>query len=87
MPVRGAKKNQLYILGEAPGELEDRQNRPFIGPSGALLKENIPDQFPRDYRLNNTVRSRLLANRAPTELELACCRASIVKIFANQNQS
>lgn len=79
MPAWGAKEPTVYFLGEAPGELEDRQNRPFIGPSGALLKENIPDQFLRDYRLNNTVRSRPPANRAPTELELACCRASIVK--------
>lgn len=79
MPAWGAKEPTVYFLGEAPGELEDKQNRPFIGPSGALLKENIPDQFLRDYRLNNTVRSRPPANRAPTELELACCRASIVK--------
>lgn len=77
MPPWGSEKPIAYFLGEAPSEVEDKENRPFIGKSGQLLKDYIPKSFENSYRLNNTVRSRPPANRAPTELELACCRKSI----------
>lgn len=31
--------HRLLLLGEAPGEEEERQGRPFVGPSGKLLDE------------------------------------------------
>ncbi len=31
----------IMIIGEAPGSVEDVYNRPFIGPSGKLLREAI----------------------------------------------
>lgn len=73
----GSDNPTVYFLGEAPNELEDRDNRPFIGPSGQLLQEFIPKAFETKYRLNNCIRSRPPANRTPTELELACCRKSV----------
>jgi uracil-DNA glycosylase len=38
--VRGAGPLDapLVIVGEAPGEVEDRQGEPFVGPSGQLLQ-------------------------------------------------
>jgi DNA polymerase len=27
----------IMLVGEAPGEVEDRQGRPFVGPSGRFL--------------------------------------------------
>lgn len=77
MPPWGSEKPLVYFLGEAPGETEDKANRPFIGKSGQLLQSVIPEEFEDLYRLNNCVRSRPPANRTPTELELACCRRSI----------
>jgi len=79
MPAWGSQNPLVYFMGEAPGEMEDRENRPFIGPSGEVLAACIPDAFKDKYRLNNTVRSRPPANRTPTALEQACCRASIIK--------
>ena len=79
MPAWGSPNPLVYFMGEAPGEMEDRENRPFIGPSGEVLAACIPDAFKDKYRLNNTVRSRPPANRTPTALEQACCRASIIK--------
>lgn len=79
MPAWGSPNPLVYFIGEAPGEMEDRENRPFIGPSGEVLAACIPDAFKDKYRLNNTVRSRPPANRTPTALEQACCRASIIK--------
>jgi uracil-DNA glycosylase len=38
----------LMLVGEQPGDVEDRKGRPFVGPAGALLRElleevGIPD--------------------------------------------
>ena len=32
---------RLMIVGEAPGADEDRQGRPFVGPSGRLLERML----------------------------------------------
>ena len=29
----------LMLVGEQPGDVEDREGRPFVGPAGALLRE------------------------------------------------
>jgi uracil-DNA glycosylase len=39
----------LMLVGEQPGDVEDREGRPFVGPAGALLRElleevGIPDE-------------------------------------------
>ena len=39
----------LMLVGEQPGDVEDRKGRPFVGPAGALLREilaevGIPDE-------------------------------------------
>lgn len=34
----GAKRT-LMLVGEQPGDVEDRAGRPFVGPAGALLRE------------------------------------------------
>lgn len=34
----GPLDSPLVVVGEAPGEEEDRQGRPFVGPSGRLLQ-------------------------------------------------
>lgn len=36
-PVLRGEPYRLAIIGEAPGEFEERDLRPFVGPSGALL--------------------------------------------------
>jgi uracil-DNA glycosylase family 4 len=36
VPLRG-NPARIAIIGEAPGETEDRHNKPFIGPAGRLL--------------------------------------------------
>lgn len=70
---------RLVLVGEAPGEQEDRQGRPFVGRSGALLAEALAaaglDRA--DLWVTNAVKCRptkeidgRLWNRAPTTREL-----------------
>lgn len=36
---RGPEKAEIMIIGEQPGDEEDLQGQPFVGPSGQLLRE------------------------------------------------
>jgi len=37
----GVVPSRLMLVGETPGEHEDRAGRPFVGPAGGLLDESI----------------------------------------------
>jgi uracil-DNA glycosylase len=39
VPGHGPVNAPLVVVGEAPGAEEDRQARPFVGPSGQLLQD------------------------------------------------
>ena len=42
MRISGYKDADILFLGEAPGQTEDEKGKQFVGPSGSLLRENIP---------------------------------------------
>lgn len=74
---------QLMVVGEGPGETEDRLGRPFVGRAGELLdKMLLAIDLPReDVYICNTVKCRptqdfgtRLGNRAPTPDEMRNCR-------------
>ncbi|MCX7628825.1 MAG: uracil-DNA glycosylase [Geminicoccaceae bacterium] len=65
----------IMLVGEAPGLEEDRQGKPFVGPSGRLLDRMLATiglDRSRVY-ITNTVFWRPPGNRPPTALELATC--------------
>jgi uracil-DNA glycosylase len=73
----------LMVVGEGPGETEDKLGRPFVGRAGELLdKMLLAIDLPReDVYIANTVKCRptldtgtRLANRAPTPDEMKNCR-------------
>lgn len=39
----GPNSAQIVLIGEQPGDEEDRQGRPFVGPSGKLLDRALVD--------------------------------------------
>jgi DNA polymerase len=39
----GAETSRLMLVGEQPGDQEDRTGRPFVGPAGRLLDEALED--------------------------------------------
>jgi uracil-DNA glycosylase len=78
------------IVGEAPGEQEDRQGEPFVGKSGQLLdnmlravgltrQEASPAQ---QVYIANTVKCRPPANRNPDATELAQCEPYLARQIA-----
>ena len=39
----GAKRSDVMLVGEQPGDREDREGRPFVGPAGRLLDEALEE--------------------------------------------
>ena len=74
----------LMIVGEAPGADEDRQGRPFVGPSGRLLERMLAAIGLRreEVYIANTVYWRPPGNRTPSAEEVEACRPFINRQIA-----
>lgn len=82
IPAAGSKSPLIYVLGEAPGAEEDRHKSHFIGAAGEHLRRalfDIAGADESDVRWNNVIRTRPPKNRDPDEVEIECCRPSIIK--------
>ena len=71
----GASKARLVFVGEAPGEEEDVQGRPFVGRAGKLLDQLIERTGQRrsEVYICNVVKCRPPQNRDPDPEEVAAC--------------
>jgi len=43
VPGEGPKRAQVMLVGEQPGDQEDKQGHPFVGPAGRILDRAIVD--------------------------------------------
>jgi DNA polymerase len=43
VPGEGAARAAMMLVGEQPGDQEDRQGRPFVGPAGGVLDRLLAD--------------------------------------------
>jgi DNA polymerase len=75
VPGEGDPETEVVFVGEGPGEQEDRQGRPFIGPSGQFLTELIGTiGWRRDeVFITNVVKCRPPGNRDPWPDEIEAC--------------
>ena len=46
VPGSGAPRPAIVLVGEQPGDEEDRQGVPFIGPAGRLLQRAVDEAGP-----------------------------------------
>jgi DNA polymerase len=71
----GHAKARLLLVGEAPGEDEDRQGEPFVGRAGQLLTRIIEAiGLTRDQvYIANVIKCRPPGNRNPEPDEVATC--------------
>lgn len=78
VPGQGVSNPEVLVIGEAPGEEEDKQGLPFVGPAGKLLDKMLNaiqlDRFSNCY-IANTVKCRPPYNRDPQKEEAECCRS------------
>jgi uracil-DNA glycosylase family 4 len=77
----GSESAQLMVVGEAPGENEDRQGRPFVGKAGQLLDLLLMTVgFPREtVYICNVLKCRPPGNRNPLPPEVEACSPYLLK--------
>lgn len=75
VPGQGDPRAPLMLIGEGPGEQEDRQGLAFVGPAGQLLTKMLEAiQIPRErVYICNIVKCRPPQNRTPLPEEMAAC--------------
>jgi uracil-DNA glycosylase family 4 len=63
----------VMVVGEAPGQMEDRQDSPFVGPSGRLIQEALKDAGVNSYYITNCAKCwpKLTKNPKPPHIK-AC---------------
>jgi DNA polymerase len=74
----GNPRARLMVIGEGPGEEEDRQGVPFVGRAGQLLTRMLAARGvnfdrDRDCYIANVVKCRPEKNRNPEPDEVAAC--------------
>lgn len=80
--VEGAK---IMLIGEAPGQDEDRQGKPFVGASGQFLDimlAAIGLNRAENLYISNVVPWRPPGNRTPSADEIALCKPFIARHIA-----
>lgn len=72
---------RLVFVGEAPGEEEDRQGRPFVGRAGELLTKMILAMGLKREQVYicNMLKCRPPNNRAPNPEEIQACWGHLVR--------
>ena len=72
---KGSKNAPVMLIGEGPGEQEDKQGVPFVGPAGKLLDLLLSSLMFREeeFYICNIVKCRPPNNRIPSENETECC--------------
>jgi uracil-DNA glycosylase family protein len=88
---RGGPRARVVIVGEQPGDVEDRRGEPFVGPAGVLLRRAVGDigLDPADMYVTNAVkhfknftRGKRRIHQTPDRTEIIACRPWMLAEFA-----
>lgn len=81
---RGNPNARVLFVGEGPGEQEDLQGLPFVGPAGQLLDLALEAAQLRseEYYIANIVKCRPPQNRDPSVEEAKICISHLRKQFS-----
>lgn len=81
----GAQTARWMVIGEAPGQEEDRSGLPFVGRSGRLLDAMLAAvgmSRERDVFIANVIKCRPPGNRNPRPEEIAACSPYLMRQIA-----
>jgi uracil-DNA glycosylase len=79
----GSPHAPIMMVGEQPGDQEDLQGKPFVGPAGKLLRATLKEAGvdPKQVYLTNAVkhfkwepRGKHRIRKKPSASEIAACR-------------
>ena len=83
---RNNPRVSIMMIGEQPGDSEDKEGRPFVGPAGRLLDRSLEQAGidRREVYVTNTVkhfkwepRGKLRIHKKPSMKEIRACRPSL----------
>jgi DNA polymerase len=81
----------MVLVGEQPGDIEDRRGQPFVGPAGVLLRRAVGDAglHPDDLYITNAVKhfkfrqaGTRRIHQTPDRIEIVACRPWLLAEFA-----
>lgn len=85
----GNFKKKILIIGESPGEEDDKAGKPWQGKTGKLLQQslrNVGIDLFEDCMSINSVHCRTMDedknDRSPVNYEIECCRKTTLKVIA-----
>jgi len=75
VPGSGDPRSRFWLIGEAPGEEEERKGVPFVGKAGLELNNYLTrvGLSRQDFYITNVVKCRPPGNRDPKPDEIAAC--------------
>jgi len=71
VPPCGPKDAKIVLVGEAPGETEERRGKPFCGASGNLLDQMLHRSsiLRQECYITNVIKSVQLVTMCPTSFD------------------
>jgi uracil-DNA glycosylase len=88
---RGAAGARVVMVGEQPGDVEDQQGLPFVGPAGRVLRRAVDEAGidPSVLYITNAVkhfrfelRGKRRIHQTPDRIHIEACRPWLVSEFA-----
>jgi uracil-DNA glycosylase family 4 len=82
MEPYGQGKRGVLVVGEAPGQTEDEEGRPFVGKSGDYLRQflrSIGVSLDRDALTTNSLICRPPKNATPEDKQIGYCKPNLIK--------
>ena len=77
LPGEGSLNARLFLIAQAPGEIEDKKGDMFLGPSGKVLNHLLKhaDIKRDDIYMTNLIKCHLPHNRKPKHDEIQACHS------------
>ncbi|WP_213450975.1 UdgX family uracil-DNA binding protein [Rhizomonospora bruguierae] len=90
---RGDAGAKLVFVGEQPGDQEDRQGLPFVGPAGHLLRRAVDEaglpvehlyitNAVKHFKFKQSGPGKRRIHQSPDRIEITACRPWLVAEFA-----
>lgn len=81
----GNPSARVMLVGEQPGDQEDRQGEPFVGPAGGLLRKALQEaaidvdqayvtNAVKHFKFTTATRGKRRIHKAPSLREMTACR-------------
>jgi uracil-DNA glycosylase len=81
----GPARARVMLVGEQPGDVEDRRGEPFVGPAGRILDKALAEAgLPRDdlyvtnavkhFRFKSTAQNKRRLHQKPDAAQVSACR-------------